>query len=213
MSKRIHLGLGPALTTAVIAGIALVASSSAKAETLTFDDLSNYAPVPNGYGGLNWNNFNALNTVQELAYDGPNGYTNGVVSSPNVLYNVDANPASISSPTAFTLNSGEFTAAWNDGLQVLATALNTTTNQFYFQTFTVNTSGPTLETFNWANINEVTFSSYGGTSAGFDGSGEHFALDNLSVSAVPLPAALPMFSAALLGLAGLGANARRKRAA
>ena len=38
-------------------------------------------------------------------------------------------------------------------------------------------------------------------------------LDGVSLSAVPLPASAPMFGAALLGLAGLGYAAKRKKAA
>lgn len=41
---------------------------------------------------------------------------------------------------------------------------------------------------------------------------EQFAFTNLSVSSVPLPASAPMFGAALLGLAGLGYVAKRKKA-
>jgi hypothetical protein len=80
-------------------------------------------------------------------------------------------------------------------------------------TLTVNTSGPTLETFDW-DVNEVMFHSFGGTNADLGGRGSQFALDDLSTSAVTKSfAEFVSFTAVpesstwammLLGFAGLG---------
>jgi len=81
-------------------------------------------------------------------------------------------------------------------------------------TFTVNTSGPTLETLNW-DVNGVAFHS-------FDGERNQFVLDNLttmpiaqpstefqSLSGAPEPSTWALM---LLGFAGLGyAGYRRAR--
>jgi hypothetical protein len=70
--------------------------------------------VPNGYGGLSWNNFAYLNaTVSPYA---GSGYGTALASSPNVGFNLGGNPASITSATPFIFVSADFAAAWNDGL-------------------------------------------------------------------------------------------------
>jgi hypothetical protein len=186
-----------------IAAAVLACAASAHATTLTFDSLGDGSPIPNGYGGFNWSNFYTLNG----ANNAPSGYANGVVSSPNVAYNAYGNPASFSG-AGFELVSGDFTAAWNDGLSILVQGYNGA-SLIDTTTFVVNTSGPTLETFDWTGLTSVTFTSSGGThNPNLDGNGEHFALDNLSV-AVPEPATWALL---LVGFAGLGAVARRRRA-
>jgi len=196
-----------AIPAAVAASLALAGTARASIVDITFDDLSDNGggtPIANGYQGLNWSNFYVLNTSLYEA----SGYVNGVVSPPNVAYNGFGDPASISAApgTNFTLFGGFFTAAWNNGLQINAQAYDTFGNPIAADnvTFTENTFGPQEQSFNWANIGSVTFTSFGGTPAGYDGSGEHFALDNLYVSEVPLPGAMPLFGAALAGLGGLG---------
>src|SRR5690242_5882980 len=91
---------------------------------IMFDDLSPATvsasgfrtdPIMNGYAGLQWQNF----YVSDTRY-GPypsDGYKNGTVSPNNVAFNANGTPASLSGPT-FDLNSGYFTGAWNDGLQI-----------------------------------------------------------------------------------------------
>jgi hypothetical protein len=160
-------------------------------QTLTFDSLVDSGfgtPIPDGYGGLTWDNFGVLNTTA-LANEGAgdNGYLNGTVSAPNVAFNEFGNPASFSAVSGtFTLESFDLTAAWNNGLDVLVEGLLNgvvvdSTNLF------VNTGGPTLETLDWSGLDEVYFASSGGTPAGFPGGfGEQFALDNLTLSTAAL---------------------------
>jgi hypothetical protein len=183
-----------------IALAALLAGSfGAHAEVLNFDDLSNYAVLGN-YHGLHFDNFEALDTTGYR----PSGYVNGVVSKSNVAFNAYGAPASISG-AGFTLDSGYFTAAWTNGLNVVvdATFEDGSTVSKYFM---IDSSSPSLESFNWTNLSSVTFTSSGGTYAGFGPSGEHFALDNLSVTA-----AVPEPGEASLLLAGLGAVALASR--
>jgi hypothetical protein len=170
--------------------------------TINFDDITDIGagtPIPNGYQGFNWNNFYVLNTL--LYPNTPNGYQNDLISSPNVALNGFANPASITSSTPFTLNSGYFGAGWNDGLLVTVTGTiqGGGTDSI---TFSVNTSSPTLITFNWSNIISLNFSSAGGTlNLDLDGSGEQFALDNLVVNG-PLVAPTPEPSTLILFFLG-----------
>ena len=216
-----HLSLFPGvtnlMTTSTIVKTLAIASTgavcmilgsalSAHALTLTFDDLSgNLTSIPNGYGGFNWNNFYNVNPA---IYAPNSGYKNGIVSNKNVAYNSFENPASIfTNGTPFTFNSVYLTGAWNNRLNILIQGFQGA-NQLYSQTVTVNSTAPTLFNFNWSGIDRLRFNSFGGVNAGYNGSGTHFALDNLTVNATPVPT-----PALLPGLIGLGLGVLRKRKA
>ena len=195
----------------ILASLAAVCGI-AHATTITFDDIPTttapFGQVVNGYAGLGWTNLWADKTNTPGLT--PSGYINGTVSPNNVVYNSYANPAGIHSLSSvgFDLRDGYFTAAWNDGLQVTASAMfeNGTTAS---KTFTINTSGPIDTVFDWRDLSSVTFSSSGGTHhAGYQGMGAHFALDNLTVSASTVPEPAPVMLT-LAGLALIGLQRRR----
>src|SRR5205814_7840540 len=81
---------------------------------LTFDDLSP-GTVPNGYGGLLWNNFLVIDGSLRPTTE---GYRNGMVSTPNVAFNCSGDPASLRYTGLFDLNSAYLAAAVANGLQV-----------------------------------------------------------------------------------------------
>lgn len=190
--------------TLLVAALLATGAIHASAETLTFEGLADHNPITSNYGGLSWSNFSAYNT----SGSNTNGYLNGVVSGSTVVYNSYANPASISSSTAFTLNNAFFTGAWNDGLTIRVTGTGATN---YSTDIVVNTTAPTNYVFNWTGLTSVNFSSFGGTPAGYSGSGTHFAMDNLTinVAAVPEP---ETYALLLAGLGIIGAAARRRKA-
>jgi hypothetical protein len=185
-------------------GALLVASSGpAVAQTviLTFDDLvpgslpgadAPYeGPIPNAYDGFQWNNFGVIdNTLSSTV----SGYNNAVISPNNVAFNERGNPALVSDGF-FNLNSAYLTAAWNDGLQVEVQGF-IGANMVYDNTYTFDTTGATLVSFNYLGIDSTKFISSGGVPHGYAGRGTQFAMDNLSVTLVPEPSAF-----GLLGMA------------
>jgi hypothetical protein len=174
-------------------------------ELLTFDDLPTTPPgpgqagvgfLPNGYGGLDWGNFNV---IDGLAVDPSYGYYTGVVSPSNVAFNVNGFPASISIDSGlFDLDSAYLTAALN-----LDTPLDIEVQGFdgatmlYDNTYTVNNSGPTLIDFNYEGVNSVTFTT---------SPAQQFAMDNLTVTIVPEPSVM-----GLLVFGGSAFLSRRRR--
>jgi hypothetical protein len=198
--KRLTLGL------LGMAAFLAISATAAKADTtITFDDISdngNGTLITNGYNGLDWNNFYVLNAVDFASNVGANGYTNGIVSSPNVAYNGYGNEASITSGSAFTFDSAYFNAAWSNGLSITVNGL-LNGNLAETSTFVVNTAGPaTLETFNWSGINELDFTSSGGN-------GTQFAMDNLTVTTTPEPPSLIFLGSGLLAMMGFLKFGRR----
>ena len=202
--KMIHRLL--AATALVAAGLA---ASSANAEILTFDDVSvsSFQSIPGTYHGYIFNYF---------AFIGPNfspsGYRNGVVSGANSACGCASDSgaaySSISSASLFNLDSGFFTSAWNNNATLSITGLlNGAT--VYTASSLISVGGPTLLNLGFNGINEVRFAVSGGTSANLAGSGNYFAVDNLSLNAaaVPEPATWGMM---ILGFGLAGAAIRRR---
>jgi hypothetical protein len=172
----------------------------AQSELLTFDDLQaiGFPPVPNGYGGLGWQNFSYMDGVH---FASPSGYNNGVVSPNIVAYGWGGldYPSSLSG-ALFNLNSGYFTAAWNDGLQLQVQGF-VGGILAYDNVFTLAPTSPTLINFNYLGVDQVTFTSYGGTPHpgyySLDG-GPMFALDNLNVAVIPEPSSVAIGTIGIL---------------
>lgn len=197
-------------------GIALGAllSSTAQADTITFDDIApgpgQSIVIPDGHHGLTWSNFWILNT-DGYEYN-PSGYEAGAVSGTAVAYNSFENPASFSSTSPFTFHSIYLTAAWNDGLSVTLTGSLNGIDTISATVFPLST-GPTLYTFDWSNIDRVTIKGAGGIDhPEYPGGGQHVAMDNLTVTAVPEPEVWALALAGL-GVAGVVGRARRQHMA
>lgn len=164
----------------VVSAIAVLAALRVSAALITFDDLPFSGIIPNGYAGLNWNNFDYL-TGSTMG----GGYVPGTISPPIVAYNLFGHAAAISDSTTFTLDSAYLTAAWRDNLQVeVIGSLGATI--IYDDTYTLSATTPTLINFNPAEVNSVEFISSGGTSI-YPGQEEtQFVMDNLTINA-PVP--------------------------
>jgi hypothetical protein len=186
----------------------VAATGNNYAEVITFDSLTATvsSPVPNGYEGFNWSNFDYLtSTPGELS-----GYPVGTISSPNVGFNGLGDPASFTSAggSPFTLTSLFLTAAWNDGLNVAVTGL-LGGSVLDTETFIVSTATPTLETLNWTGIDTVSISTSGGIpNPDFvpSGQGTEVVVDDITIqdgtTPVPEPWTLGLVGSGVLALAG-----------
>lgn len=201
--RKKFLALAVTLAGTMIGGASL-------AKTITFDDAivlgsAAYSYMPSGYAGLTWDNFGVSN-VPNMSIQ-QSGYHNGVVSGTYVAFNWEGGPAAFASSAGFNLEDAQFTAAWNNNLQI--DAVGYVNNEVrYSKTFFVSTTGPTLVEFDWTGVTKVSLFSGGGTDVGFGGSGPHFALDNLNVSSVPEVSSTALF---LVAAPLVGAALRRKR--
>lgn len=175
-------------------GVNLLANILAYGNTTpqgTFEDLpepgGSGLPVPNGYLGVNWNNFYYVDSTSL----GASGYGPGAVSPNNCGYNNFGNPASITSGSPFNFMSAWVTAAWNDNLALEVKGLRNGV-LVYDQSYTLSATAPALLTFNLLNVTEVDLISSGGTphGGGYVGSGTQFAIDDLVLTtAAASPAA------------------------
>lgn len=196
------------LPLSVLTLLALSTVSARSQTVITFDDLrltgvGEY--LPNGYQGLDWNNFYCLNGVLVTTND---GLHYGIVSGSNVAFNAGGDPAQIDSVgTNFNFLGAYFTGLWNSNLNVQVEGFNGT-NLIYDQTLVASATNPTLVTFDYLNIDRLYFDSYGGETAfGFD-YGPEFVMDNFTFEFIPEPST---FLLAALGGVSLVAFLRRRR--
>ncbi|WP_373693608.1 SdrD B-like domain-containing protein [Limnofasciculus baicalensis] len=134
-------------------------------------------PIPSNYGGLNWSgDFYYSNGTNSPG----TGYDNGRVSGDYVAFNAFAASVGVGDGL-FDFQSAYLTAAWNNDLNITVEGFFNGTQQ-YTQTVVVDNDAPTLFEFNFVGIDQLKFTSFGGTDADPNdiGSGEHFVLDNFT---------------------------------
>ncbi len=190
---------------ALMAGAVTMAVVPASAEVITFEDLAVSGDViANGYNGLDWTNMFAVDPALDVPVS---GFANGIASGRMVAYNGYGEPVTIAGAAGFVLNSGWFTAGWNDGLTITAKGYDGAT-LVHTRQFAVDTTARTLVEFDWRGITSVTFSAEGGVDRFYDMSGTNFALDDLMIGqAVPEPTTWAMM---LLGVGLVGGAMRRR---
>jgi hypothetical protein len=173
-------------------------ASMASANVLTFDDIINTvgsAQIPDGYGGFDWDGSYGFDVIHKDFYL-TSGYKNGCVSGNYVAYNTGP----VGEPKTAFLYDGLFnfegaylTAAWNNGLNIDVKGYLGVT-ELYSTTVQVDTTGPTWFNFNnYTGIDKLVFTSYGGTNAGLDGTGQHCVIDNFTYNksnVIPAPGAI-----------------------
>jgi hypothetical protein len=192
---------------ALLLGLAL--PSAGRAQTIDFDNLTpgfGGSAVTNGYGGLNWANIYALNTISGNPFAPVTA-----ASSPNVIFPGNGAPSSISVASGtFTLGSIDF-IQWAPFLGALApsttvTGFNGATQ--LFQTVVPLGSSYATTVFNWSGVDLVTFDQSG---AGW------YVADNVVLGQVgggpptttaPEPTTVGLLAAGLLGVAVRRARGR-----
>ena len=187
--------------------ISLGTFSTRAATLVTFDDLSDNASgtwFTSPYYGLNWINILHQNSILDTNLLGLTGNYYGMVSPSNTAA---MSPGSeIASPgTNFNFLSAYLTGVWNSNLNIEVEGFNGA-KEIYDMIVVASATNPTLFTFNYLNIDELEFNSYGGLPAFSYGPGTAFVMDNFEF--VPEPST---FLLAALGGVSLIAFLRRKR--
>ncbi len=228
VQKVRHLQRRPPTRSLLLAGISFLSALSAgqlRAQTtLGFDppDLTTttFALVPNGYGGLNWDNVYFINQN----YLAGSGYDHGTVSATNAAFNGFGNVAAVVDPIAgefFNFNSVDLTSAWIAGLQVRLDGYNTNVNAavpLYSSTVTVNPTGPTLFNFpTFLGVNKLTFTSFVAGGGPGNPAGTEFAMDDFKFTTTRIGGGTPEPGTLVLAATGvavlaLAAMGRRRRA-
>lgn len=184
--------------------------TGASATTIKFDDLDGSGfdghQITTPYMGYNWSNIYALGT--DLKHIGP-GYTNGIVSKKNIAYNGFAHESFVTKADSklFLFGGGFFTAAYDDPdpgdiIKVHITGL-LNGNKMYDLYIKLNTLGPQFVDIAKLLDGNVAIDKLRIASV----HQSQIVMDNLELTAVPIPAALPLFGTAL----GFGALVLRRR--
>jgi hypothetical protein len=140
--------------------------------------------VPDGFGGMDWTSFAALDPAGSGIFI-PSGFNNGIVSGTSVAANSFALPATFASQGAdFELRKMYLTGAWSNDLKVTVEGYDDGI-LVARKSFFVDYAAPTKAKFgvNFASIDEVVISTSGGVDAdGGDAStGDHVAIDDIHV--------------------------------
>jgi hypothetical protein len=176
----------------------LLISSAGFAEVITFSGLGgNGSAVPNGYSGMDWNNFYVMNGMMLTPSSNNVALAGAVPNMGSFAYNNNGAAASFDAPGTFTFASAWLGTEWANhmGLEVVG-LLNG--NVVDTMVVALNNGAPKQVNFNWSGIDQVRFQPIG--SATSNGALQ-FAVSKLVVNVpAPEPASLLLLAPGL-GLA------------
>ncbi|HQG33157.1 MAG TPA: PEP-CTERM sorting domain-containing protein [Deltaproteobacteria bacterium] len=155
---------------------------SANAVVVTFNDLSAGIEVPDGYGGLEWDQFDTMELPPS--------------SGENIAYNAFNNPALVSSSSLFDFIGASFISLFDDTNTLYITAYREGAEVFNQELALNNLSFTAFQPLNWTGIDALSFMT----------EGFHFGMDNFEYqpsAPVPEPATLLLLGSGLIGFARL----------
>lgn len=179
------------------------------ATVLTFDDVpgadfsTDDNPIPNGYGGFNWDTFYVLRKdFQETPPFPMPGFERGAVSGEWVAFNGWGQPAMLSGDI-FDFQGTYLTSSWVAHDTITVTGYSGTLLK-YEAMVDIDTQGPRWFDFNFLGIDRLIFSSSTNVA---------FAMDNFTfqTNTVPEPATLVLVGIGLPGIVLMGKKLRRKK--
>jgi hypothetical protein len=181
------------LTAEVAFGLAVMSAHfvpTAKATVLTFDDITkDVTPtlIPNGYGGLNWENFGLIGKL----FRPGTGFDIGTVSGEHTAFNEFGAPAAIKG-NVFSFNGTYFTSTTTDfSVQVKGYLKNKLVGS---KNVTLNNTRPTWFDFDFFKIDQLIFDTSDNPSNEFT----VFAMDNFAFNESPSKVPEPSLTLVLL---------------
>ena len=193
--------------------VLLFISGNVSATTITFDDLGGTSgTMPSPYEGLSWDSLS--HWTGETAEAG-SGYKTGLVSTPKMIFSTggtNGNYCSVSiASDTFDFTGVYLTSAWRNGMSVTIKGYENGLEE-YSTEHVLNVTGPTWLQLEYFGIDQVTFSSSGGTVPEYlHGFGSNMVMDNFTIneSVVPLPATVWFLGLGLIGLVGFRTNLKK----
>lgn len=163
------------------------------------------AVMPTGYAGIDFLNF----YWNDARQDDDSGYAYGSASGHFSIYNSGGSPAELHADS-FYFEGAYFTSAWNQDL-------NLTLSGFYqgqpsWERMVVcDATRPTWFDFSDTGlVDQINFSSFGGTPYWSETSAYHFIMDDVTMSPVPEPATILLLATGFMGLLGIGQSRKSK---
>ena len=192
-----------------LAACALIIVPLGFADVITFNTLpGNGTAIPNGYAGLNWNNFYDMSLASA-----PMGSGQALVAG-NVAYNNAGMAATFSSNNPFSLTSASFLGpqAGDIAVEAVGTLYGKVMDM---STFVLSDGASRQVVFNWSGINEVHFIPVSVNAANVPSAAAnfpmHFFLDSLTINGPGTNVPSPEPASLLLLGPGLGLVLRRLR--
>jgi hypothetical protein len=193
--------------------------ANASAAVLGFDDIAaGLNPVPDGYGGFNWNNAALLSVYSrgDIAANGlPMGYSNGITSGTQASFNAGGDvpvTVTVASGGTFTFTGANFTAAAGTETLTFFGYLNDALIAVSTPYLINDSSATTITLAGFTNIDKLSIFSESEDNTLF--AMDDFAFNGANpggpgtpANPVPEPLTLSLMG---LGLATLGAARRRK---